>query len=172
VTRAKRVVLWATGVLLTLIIVGLALPVWFVMSWWSSEQSDPSRAAAAFQEVRSRFADEQPSFEVREDRLVIVKDPTSSSSPAPAALHILTWEPATNTLSRVTLPFWISAVATEPIPLEALAQAGDRGIGGLMRAKQRADELSIRLNDLARYGRTLLLDGITADGRHIVMWNE
>lgn len=38
--------------------------------------------------------------------------------------------------------------------------------------KRRGHELNIRLSDLERHGRTLLLDGGSADGKHVMMWNE
>ena len=63
-------------------------------------------------------------------------------------------------------------VATEPVPLEALAGIAHQGLGALTDAKRRSDELNIRISDLARYGQTLLLDGVTADGNHVLMWGE
>jgi len=85
---------------------------------------------------------------------------------------MLVWQPRERLLSRATLPLWMSKVATEPLPLEALAGVGNEGLGALMRAKRRGDELNIRIGDLERYGRTLLLDGVTADGKHVMMWNQ
>jgi hypothetical protein len=41
-----------------------------------------------------------------------------------------------------------------------------------METKRRGDALNIRVADLERYGRVLLLDGVTADGKHVLMWNE
>jgi hypothetical protein len=85
---------------------------------------------------------------------------------------MLAWQPRERLLSRVTLPLWISRVATEPIPLEALAGVANQGFGGLMGAKRRGNELNIRISDLERYGRTLLVDGVTPDGKQVMMWNQ
>ena len=85
---------------------------------------------------------------------------------------MLIWQPGKQMISRVTLPLWISKVATEPVPLEALTGVANQGLGGLMSAKRRGNELNIRISDLERYGRTLLLDGVTPDGKQIMMWNE
>ena len=63
----------------------------------------------------------------RDDRLVAART-AAPSSPPPAALHILVWAPADSTLSRVRLPFAVSRVATEPLPLEALAGVGIRAL--------------------------------------------
>jgi hypothetical protein len=42
----------------------------------------------------------------------------------------------------------------------------------MMNAKRRGTELNIRISDLESYGRTLLLDGVTPDGKQVMMWNE
>ena len=144
---------------------------WLGSSLSQSESSDQGHASAAFGEVRARFAGVSPAFEIRDDRLVVVRTP-ASSLPAPTALRILVWTPADRTLSRVRLPFAISFVATEPLPLEALAEVANQGLGALMDARRRGNELNIRLSDLERNGRTLLLDGVTSDGKHVLMWSE
>ena len=141
-------------------------------SWAQTEPADPARASETFGQVRTRFAGVPPAFEIRGDRLVVVTDHPVTSLPAPGALHMLVWRPAERTLTRMTLPFQVSSVLTEPLPLEALSQVANDGLGALVAAKRRGDELNVRLSDLERYGRTLLLDGITADGTHVLLWNE
>lgn len=121
----------------------------------------------------ARFPGLEPAFEIREARLVVMRDPAAAPSPTPpAATHMLVWQPRERMLSRVTLPLWISKVATEPLPLEALAGVANQGLGALMDAKRRGHELDIRIRDLERYGRTLLLDGVTTDGKRVMMWDE
>ena len=85
---------------------------------------------------------------------------------------MLVWESRERALSRVTLPLWTSTIATEPLPLDALTGVAMYGVGGLMDAKCRGNELNIRISDLERFGRTLLLDGVTPDGKRVMMWNE
>ena len=170
---SKKVLFRVVGALVALCAVVLLTGTWWISSLYQSEQTDTARASAAFAEVRARFPGLEPAFEIREARLVVMREPAGAPSPTPpAAAHMLVWQPRERTLSRVTLPLWMSTVATEPLPLEALAGVADQGIGALMNAKRRGHELNIRLNDLERYGRTLLLDGVTPDGKRIMMWNE
>lgn len=75
-------------------------------------------------------------------------------------------------LSRVTVPLWISRIAAEPLPLEALDGVGDQGLGAILEAQRRGNELNIRISDLERYGSTLLIDGTTPDGKQVLMWNQ
>jgi len=170
---AKRTLLLVVGALLVLGVAALLAGTWWASSLYESEQTDTAHASAAFAEVRRRFPGIDPAFEIREARLVVMREPVEvPSSAVPVVAHMLVWQPRERMLSRVTLPLWISKVATEPLPLEALAGVGNQGLGALMEAKRRGDELNIRLSDLERYGRTLLLDGVTADGKRIMMWNE
>jgi hypothetical protein len=168
---SKRVLFKVVGALVALCAVVLLTGTWWISSLYQSEQTDMARASAAFAEVRARFPGLEPAFQIQETRLVVMREPAAAPAP-PAAAHMLVWQPRERTLSRVTLPLWMSKVATEPLPLEALAGVADQGVGAIMNAKRRGHELNIRLNELQRYGRTLLLDGVTADGKHIMMWNE
>jgi hypothetical protein len=170
---AKKVLFQVVGALVALCAIALLGGTWWISSLHQSEQADTAHASAAFAEVRARFPGLEPAFEIREARLVVMREPAAAPSPtAPAAAHMLVWQPRERMLSRVTVPLWMSRVATEPLPLEALAGIGNQGLGALMDAKRRSHELNIRISDLERYGRTLLLDGVTTDGKHVMMWNE
>ena len=172
-TPKRWTLLRVIGALLVLGAVALGGGLWWARSLYHSERTDGARASAAFAEVRGRFGAVDPAFQIREDRLVVMREPAAVPSTAiPSAAHLLVWQPGERTLSRVTLPLWMSNVATEPLPLEALAGVGNQGVGALMEARRRGDELNIRISDLERYGRTLLVDGVTTDGKHILMWTE
>jgi hypothetical protein len=167
----KRFLLWALVTLVGFAAIVLSVGFWWVSSLYQSEPADPAQASATFAQVRARFAGVPPAFEVRGDRLLVTKQPPASFSTR-TTTRILVWQPRDQLLSQVALPSWISTVATEPVPLEALAGLGDQGLRAVMEAKSRGNELNIRLSDIERYGRTLLLDGVTADGKHVLMWNE
>jgi hypothetical protein len=169
-SRTRKLLLWAVASLAVLGVIVVSAGLWWIGSLHQNERSDPAHAFAAMTEVRARFAGVSPAFEIRGDRLVMAR--TASSSPPPTALHMLVWTPADTTLSRVRLPFAVSVVATEPLPLEALAGVGKQGLGALMDARRRGNELNIRLSDLERTGKTLLLDGVTPDGKYVLMWSE
>jgi hypothetical protein len=146
---------------------------WWASSLYQSDQVDSAHADAAFAEVRARFPGVDPAFHIRERRLVIGRQPPiATSSTSAAAVHMLVWQPRERMLTRVTLPLWTSKIATEPLPLEAIAGVGEQGLGALLDAQRRGDQLNIRIGDLGRYGPTLLLDGVTPDGKRVVMWNQ
>lgn len=172
-TRTRKAVLWLVGVPLALFVVVLAVSAWWISSLSQTEVAEPAAAAAAFEAVRARFIGEPAALESRRGRLVVVREPAPSTAvPAPAAVHLLVWKPDSRRLSRLALPFWTSSISTEPIPIEGLAQMTQGSLMGLLDAKRQGDELNLRLSDLQRYGRTLLLDATASDGGRVVMWNE
>ena len=127
----KKTLLRVVAALLVLGVAALLAGSWWASSLHQSEQTDTARASAAFAEVRGRFPGINPAFEIREARLVVTREPVEvPSSAAPLAAHMLVWQPRERMLSRVTLPLWMSKVATEPLPLEALAGVGKEGLGG------------------------------------------
>jgi hypothetical protein len=172
-TRAKKIVLSVVVALIVAGVLALSVGIWWARSLYHSEQTDAASADAAFAEVRARFGNMRPAFEIQGDRLTRTREPGAVSAPVvPESAHLLVWRPRERTLSRLRVPRWFSNVATEPIPLEALTGVGARGIGALGEAQRRGNDLDFRLGDLERYGRTLLLDGVTPDGTHVVMWSE
>jgi Sec-independent protein secretion pathway component TatC len=169
---STKVVFRVVGAVVALAVALLVAATWWISSLHERVQADATHATKAFAEVRERFPGLEPAFEIRDAQLVVVR-PAAAPSPAPpTAVHMLIWQPGEQLLSRVTLPLWISRVATEPVPLEALAGIANQGLGEMMNAKRRGNELNIRISDLESYGRTLLLDGVTPDGKQVMMWNE
>jgi len=171
-TVARRVLLRIGAALVIAGLAVLSVGVWWVSSLYQSEQADPARADAAFAEVRARFPGINPAFHIRERRLVIARRPPTVTPTTAAAVHMLVWQPRERMLSRVALPLWMSNIATEPLPLEALAGVGEQGVGAVLEAQRLGNELNVRISDLERYGPTLLLDGVTPDGKHVLMWNQ
>ena len=172
-TRTKKVILGVAAALVIVIVGGLSIVVWWASSLYQSEQADETRATAAFAEIRARFPGIEPAFQIRERRIVTARQAaTVTSATTPLAVHMLVWQPRERMLSRVTVPLWMSKIATEPLPLEALAGVGEQGLGAILEAQRRGNELNIRISDLERYGSTLLLDGTTPDGKQVLMWNQ
>lgn len=170
-TRRRRILRWIAAIIGAGIALIIAAVWWLTSSLVDSEQIHAARASAAFEEVRQRFPDVRPAFEISNDRLVVTRQPAAVSSSA-TATHLLVWQPREATMSRLRIPFWMARVATEPLPLETLSGIGARGLSGLGESRRRGNELNIRLADLQRYGPSLLLDGVTADGMQVLMWNE
>jgi hypothetical protein len=172
VAKIRTVAFWTAGILASLCAALAVAGLWLAGSLYRSEPADAARAAAAMGEIRARYPGVPPAFEIQHDRLTVVRPPSTATVPQPSAAHLLIHEPQQRMLHRMEVPLWIGKFATEPIPIEALARVSADGIGSLREAQRRGNELSIRIRDLEQYGRALLLDGSTSDGRRIMIWTE
>jgi hypothetical protein len=146
------------------IVVLLAAGYWLLASMTQVEQVDTASAAKALGEVRLRFEDAPPAFEIREGRVVMVRQPPEAPAVTATSTYALAWQPSEGTLTRTTFPLSVLGLTTEPIPLDRFV--------ALLEADVHVDGLEIRARDIQRYGRTLLLDGVTPRGDEVVIWSE
>jgi hypothetical protein len=151
-TKTGKIILGVAGGLFFLLLIFVSFGVWMVRSAFQSEQVDQVKATAAFDDVRRQFSGVQPAFEFRDNRPAVLRQPpATTTSPGPETVRILVWDPDEARMSRVALPFRLLRLSNDPIDF---------------------DGVELNIEDVERYGRTLLLDGDTPEGDHILIWTE
>jgi hypothetical protein len=151
-TKTTKIVLGIVGGLFLLCLIVVSYGFWMFRSAFQSEQVDSVKATAAFDEVRGRFTGVEPAFEMVDRRPVIRRPPpATAASPLPASVRILVWDRDEDRMSRISLPFSVLKLSNDPIEFEGV---------------------SLDVEDVQRYGRTLLLDGDTPDGDRILVWTD
>jgi hypothetical protein len=151
-TKTTKIVLGIAGGFVLLCLIVVSFGVWMFMSAFQTEDVDQQQATAAFDEARAKFAGIEPAFEMRNNRPVIVREPPlTAASPAPQSVHILAWEPDEGRIARITLPFSVLRWGNDDIEFEGV---------------------SLAVEDVERYGRTLLFDGDSPDGDHVLVWTD
>jgi hypothetical protein len=151
-TKTAKIILGIVGGLFLLCLIVVSFGVWMFMSAIQTEEVDQQQATAAFDEARARFAGIEPAFEMRDNRPVIARQPPlTATSPPPQSVHILTWEPDEGRIARIRLPF-------------SVLRWGDDDI--------EFDGVSLAVEDVERYGRTLLFDGDSPDGDRVLVWTD
>lgn len=145
------------GVLAFLLIVGLSLGAWFFASAFESVDADERAAAAAFDEVRQRFAGQEPVFDIGGDGDAVRRRraPASFAAGAVQTLHIRHWDPDDDGLSTVTVPFWFLRLKAGPIAVSG-----------------HVSDLEVTVEDIERYGPALLVDHEGRDGNRLLIWTE
>ena len=154
----------ALGVVAFVVVALLSAGYWMLSSLTRVEHADATRARAVLLELRARFDGVPPAFEIRDGRAAMVRQPPVRQASQATSMYAIAWRPAAGTLSRATFPLWALGVTTEPIPL-------DRFVAQL-ETDLRVDGLELRVRDIQRYGRTLLLDGVTPEGDEVLLWSE
>ena len=151
-TKTAKIVLGVAGALFLLALIAVSFGIFMIRSAFQTEQADSTKATAAFEEVRARFPGVQPAFELRDNRPTVVREPpATAASPLPQNVRVLVWDTDEGRIARITLPFSVLKWSQDPIEFEGI---------------------TLEVEDVQRYGRTLLLEGDTPDGDHVLVWTD
>src|SRR5207253_5900139 len=117
-------------------------------------------ATEDFQSIRQRFATQRPLIEL-DDRGSFVRANTDrpNGTQRPQTLTILAFDPRDDKLVRMEVPFWMLRLKT-----------GARfGVGG---GSVDLARMHLTVEDLERYGPTLILDQKDTDGARVLVWSQ
>ncbi|HET7618479.1 MAG TPA: hypothetical protein VFK20_08215 [Vicinamibacterales bacterium] len=138
-----------------------AAGIWFARSHIDIQSTTPTAATDDFQRVRERFAGQQPLIEL-DERGHVVRAHTDRpmSDQRPESLHVMAFDPDDGRIVRLTIPFW----------LLRLKMRGTRiDVGG---DNIDLEDLKMTVEDLERYGPTLIVDHKGEDGEHVLVWSQ
>ena len=128
-----------------------------------ARKATPATAAAEFDSVRSRFHGQRPLIEL-DERGRFLRSHTDRPAPAnprrPEALYVLAFDPDDEGLVKVTVPFWL-------LRLKMRNTRVDLG-GGSMDL----EDLKLSVEDLERFGPTLILDQTNSGGDRVLVWSQ
>jgi hypothetical protein len=135
--------------------------VWLFTRSFELGQADAASASQQYDQIRSRFAGITPVIDIRDEKPVITRRPPAQSTGARlATLRILAWDPDDKGLARIDLPFWLLRLKSGPIEI-----VSDH-------SRISDTELGITVEELERYGPTLVLDHEGEDGERVLVWTE
>lgn len=149
------------GVLAFLAIVGVSLGAWFFASAFEQETADEPAAAASFEGIRQRFAGSEPVLDVVEHEKAVLRrqPPAEPSTRRLERLQVMAWDPDDQGLSRVTLPFWLLRLKRGPIEMSSKVMVNQH-------------QIDLTVEQVERYGPTLLLDHQAKGGDRLLIWTE
>ena len=172
--KRTRGCLWtALGVALLLVMVGGALVVgggyWFYRQVAPQAKTlDQADADREFDAVRARFGGRGPVFEFDESgrgRTDVRIRPDAEPTDAPgaiASIRAMVYNPRERTLLRFSVPFWVVRFAPD----------GKITIGEDGRIVEGGAGTPFTVEELERFGPSLLVDDTDADGEQILVWTE
>jgi len=166
----KQTWIWVVvgvGILAVLVFIGLvAAGVFFVVSQVRTEPASAASAEQTFAVARARFAGQEPVIEIQDHqgliRTRITREPPDDPvGPAPEAMHVMAYDPDEGRIVRVSLPFW-------------LLRLGNRGSLRFSSSNTHLsfENLHLTVDDLARYGPTLIVDQKMPRGERVLIWTQ
>jgi hypothetical protein len=149
------------GVVILFAIIGLGSALWLFTSSFNRETVDAAGAAQRFEEIRKRFVGITPVLDIRDDEAVVTRRPAAGSqSTRLTTMHVVAWDADDDELVQIDLPFWLLRLKSGPIEIASdHTSVGDNDLG-------------ITVEDLERYGPTLVLDHGRRRRGHVLIWTE
>jgi hypothetical protein len=138
-----------------------AAGLWFVRSHVNVQATTSAAATSDFDTVRARFSGQKPLIEL-DDRGDFIRANTDrpAGSVRPQTLNVMAFDADEDKVVRMDLPFWL-------LRLKSGGTRFSMGGGDVDLAK-----LRLTVEDLERYGPTLILDHKGHRGARVLVWSE
>jgi hypothetical protein len=166
---AVKVKTWV-WVVVGVIVVGIlgivamaAFSLYYVSRHVDTQEASPVVAERAFDEIRTRFAAQKPLIELTEQGELLRTNPdrpTQHTPRSPEQLNVLVFDPREGRLVRINIPFWL-------LRLKVGGTTVDFNGG-----KMDLEDLKLSIEDLERFGPTLIVDHSTISGERVLVWSQ
>jgi hypothetical protein len=140
-----------------------AAGVYFFSQHIDTREISPTSASREFEEIRARFADQKPLIELDERGHLLRSNPdraTSGNPPHPKDINVLAFDPDDNRLVKVTIPFWLLRLKMRGTTID---------FNG---SKMDLEDLKLTVEELERFGPTLIVDHKTSSGERVLVWSQ
>ena len=163
---AKRKWLPIVGGIAVLVVFAGLGAAWFGISWFrehlevTAASSDEATRACAV--VTAMFPARAPRLVFAGGAPLINLDPAAAGGPAASLtmLHVIAWDPDDRQLARVDVPFWFVRLKSGPIEFSTYASGLDK-VGA-----------SLKVEDIERYGKGIIVDASMPRGERALIWAE
>jgi hypothetical protein len=151
----------AVGVLLVIAMAGAGF--YYFARNIEATQATAEVAATEFDAVRARFKGQRPLIEL-DERGRLLRSNTDRPAPPdarrPDALYVLAFDPDDGGMVKVTVPFWLLRLKMGGSTIDL---SGNR---------VQLEDLKLTVEDLERFGPTLVLDQTNAGGDRVLVWSQ
>ena len=166
---AGRVKTWV-WVVIAIVVVGIlglvavmGIGFYFASRHFETRAASPASAARDFEEVRARFMGQPPLIEL-DDRGRFLRANTNRPTPAqvkpPELLNILAYDPDDHQIVKLSIPFWLLRLKTGGATIDFNGRQMD------------LEDLKLSVDDLERYGPTLIAEHKAPDGSRVIVWSQ
>lgn len=149
------------GVLTLVAFAGVAA--YYVSRHIQTTQTTVADAADEFDRVKATFAGQKPLIEL-DRRGHFLRANTDKVAPPdvrpPDELHLMAFNPSDGRLVRFRIPFWLLRMKAGNATIDFNGNRMD------------LEDLRLRVEDLERYGPSLIVDHKSGDGERVLVWSE
>lgn len=164
---AGKVKTWV-WVVLGIVVLGIlgvvamaAVGVYFATQNFEMHDASPATASREFEEIKEKFAGQKPLIELdSRGQLERTNPDRPVQDRRPDKLYVLVFDPDDGRVVRVTVPFWLLRLKMGSTRVDVNGRRMD------------LDDLKLTVEDLERYGPTLIVDHTSEDGERVLVWSQ
>jgi hypothetical protein len=149
------------GILCVIAVAGVGL--YFFSQHVQTRAASPARAAGEFEQIETRFSGQKPLIEL-DSRGRYLRANTDRKPPAdakvPEALNVLAFDPDEGRIVRISIPFWLLRMKMRGTTIDFNGRKMD------------LEDLKLTVEDLERFGPTLIVDHKNVGGERVLVWSQ
>jgi hypothetical protein len=164
--RVKTWVWVVVGVIVTGILGIIAMAgigIYFFSQHINTRTETAAGASRDFEQISTRFSDQKPLIELDERGHYLRSNTDRKASPGaktPDSLHVMAFEPKDGRIVRVEIPFWLLRMKLRGSSIDF---NGNR---------MELEDLKLSVEDLERYGPSLIVDHHAPTGQRVIVWSQ
>lgn len=137
-----------------------AAGLWFAKTHIDVRSTPTTVARSEFETIRERFGTQKALIELDEHgEFLRANTDRPNGDRRPDALYVMAFNPHDGRIVRVSVPFWLLRFKTHG---RMIMNGGDIDL----------EDLHLTVEDLERYGPTLILDHKAEDGARVLVWSQ
>src|SRR5262249_4045713 len=149
----------AVGILCVVTLAGAGL--WFLRSHINVQPTTVAAATSDFDTIRNRFSNQKPLIELDDHgNFAHANTDRPNGTKNPETLNVMAFEARDEQTIRIEIPFWL-------LRLKSRGTIVDVGSGNIDLQK-----LRLTVEDLERFGPTLIVDHRDTNGSREVVWTQ
>jgi hypothetical protein len=158
--------IWILVSLVVICIVGVVavagMGYYFFTKHFDTRTATPARASVEFEHVKAQFTGQKPLIELDERGHFLKANPDRPGRGdvrRPEQLYVLAFDPDDERIVKVTVPFWL-------LRLKARQTIDFNG------GRLELEDLKLTVEDLERFGPTLIVDHKSSGGERVLVWSQ
>ena len=135
---------------------------YFFSKHFDTKVTSPASATVEFERVKTQFAGQKPLIELDERGHFLRANPDRpdhGNTRRPDQLYVLAFDPDDERIVKVTVPFW-------------LLRLKSRGTIDFNGGQLELEDLKLTVEDLERFGPTLIVDHKSTGGERVLVWSQ
>jgi hypothetical protein len=149
------------GILCIITVAGVGL--YFFSQHVQTRAASPTNAAQEFDQIEARFSGQKPLIEL-DDRGHYLRANTDRTPPpnarVPEALNVLAFDPGDGRIVKISIPFWLLRMKMRGTTIDFNGRKMD------------LEDLKLSVEDLERFGPTLIVDHKQVTGERVLVWSQ